>query len=235
MAEICGIDPEDLKAAARLYAKAEKAPIFYAMGVTQHSSGTAGVMSIANLALLCGKIGKYGCGVNPLRGQNNVQGACDMGCLPGDYTGYQKVANLEARAKFEKAWGVKLPEQPGLTVTEAVQAIEDGKVRCLYIMGENPLLSDPNLNHTEEMFKKLDFLIVQDIFLTETRNWLMWSLPAACFAKRMAPSPIRNAGYSASGAPCPLQVTHGRLGNRAGGYAQAGLREPGGLAGGDPG
>ena len=184
VAEICGIDPEDLKAAARLYAKAEKAPIFYAMGVTQHSSGTAGVMSIANLALLCGKIGKYGCGVNPLRGQNNVQGACDMGCLPGDYTGYQKVANLEARAKFEKAWGVKLPEQPGLTVTEAVQAIEDGKVRCLYIMGENPLLSDPNLNHTEEMFKKLDFLIVQDIFLTETAELADVVLPAACFAEK---------------------------------------------------
>jgi formate dehydrogenase major subunit len=184
VAEICGIDPEDLKAAARLYAKAEKAPIFYAMGVTQHSSGTAGVMSIANLALLCGKIGKYGCGVNPLRGQNNVQGACDMGCLPGDYTGYQKVANPEARAKFEKAWGVKLPEQPGLTVTEAVQAIEDGKVRCLYIMGENPLLSDPNLNHTEEMFKKLDFLIVQDIFLTETAELADVVLPAACFAEK---------------------------------------------------
>jgi formate dehydrogenase major subunit len=184
VAEICGIDPEDLKAAARLYAKAEKAPIFYAMGVTQHSSGTAGVMSIANLALLCGKIGKYGCGVNPLRGQNNVQGACDMGCLPGDYTGYQKVANLEARAKFEKAWGVTLPEQPGLTVTEAVQAIEDGKVRCLYIMGENPLLSDPNLNHTEEMFKKLDFLIVQDIFLTETAELADVVLPAACFAEK---------------------------------------------------
>jgi formate dehydrogenase major subunit len=184
VAEICGIDPEDLRAAARLYATADKAPIFYAMGVTQHSSGTAGVMSVANLALLCGKVGKYGCGVNPLRGQNNVQGACDMGCLPGDYTGYQKVANAEARAKFEQAWGVKLPEKPGLTVTEAVKAIEEGKVRCLYIMGENPLLSDPNLNHTEEMFKKLDLLIVQDIFLTETAALADVVLPAACFAEK---------------------------------------------------
>lgn len=184
VAEICGIDAEDLKEAARLYARADKAPIFYAMGVTQHSSGTAGVMSISNLALLCGKVGKYGCGVNPLRGQNNVQGACDMGCLCGDYTGYQKVANPEARAKFERAWGVSLPEKPGLTVTEAVKAIEEGRVRCLYIMGENPLLSDANLNHTEEAFKKLDFLIVQDIFLTETAALADVVLPAACFAEK---------------------------------------------------
>lgn len=184
VAEICGVDVEDLKEAARLYAQADKAPIFYAMGVTQHSTGTAGVMSISNLALLCGKVGKYGCGVNPLRGQNNVQGACDMGCLPGDYTGYQKVANPEARAKFERAWGVKLPEKPGLTVTEAVKAIEDGRVRCLFVMGENPLLSDPNLNHTEEAFRKLDLLIVQDIFLTETAELAHVVLPAACFAEK---------------------------------------------------
>lgn len=183
-AKICGIDPEDLKAAARLYASAEKAPIFYAMGVTQHSSGTAGVMAIANLALLCGKLGKYGCGVNPLRGQNNVQGACDMGCLPGDYTGYQKVANPEVRGKFEKEWGVALPAKPGLTVTEAINAIERGEVRCLYIMGENPMLSDPNLNHTEQLFKKLDLLIVQDIFLTETAEFADVVLPATCFAEK---------------------------------------------------
>ena len=104
VAEICNIDPEDLKKAARLYAKADKAGIYYAMGLTQHTTGTEGVMSVSNLALLCGKIGKYGCGVNPLRGQNNVQGACDMGCLPTDYPAYQKVFKDEVREKFEKAW-----------------------------------------------------------------------------------------------------------------------------------
>lgn len=182
--KICGIDPDGIKAAARLYAKADKAPIFYAMGVTQHSSGTAGVMSIANLALLCGKLGKYGCGVNPLRGQNNVQGACDMGCLPGDFTGYQKVANPEARAKFEKAWGVELSANPGLTVTESIGAIERGELRCLYIMGENPMVSDPNLNHTEHVLRQLELLIVQDIFLTETAELADVVLPATCYAEK---------------------------------------------------
>lgn len=183
-AAICGVDAEELKAAARIYAQAERAPIYYAMGVTQHTSGTAGVMTISNLALLCGKIGKVGCGVNPLRGQNNVQGACDMGCLPGDLTGYQKVANFEVRTKFEQAWGTKLPTQPGLTVTEAVDAIATGKIRALYIMGENPLLSDADLNHTEEVFKQLDLLIVQDIFLTETARLAHVVLPAASFAEK---------------------------------------------------
>ena len=182
--KICCIDPEDLKAAARIYAKADRAPIFYAMGVTQHSTGTAGVMSVANLALLCGKVGKYGCGVNPLRGQNNVQGACDMGCLPGDYTGYQKVANPEARAKFEKAWGVELSSRPGLTITEVINAIEGGEVRCLYIMGENPMVSDPDLNHVEHALRNCELLIVQDIFLTETGELADVVLPATCYAEK---------------------------------------------------
>ena len=182
--EICGINPEDLRKAARLYAKADKAPIFYSMGVTQHSTGTSGVMCTSNLALLCGKIGKYGCGVNPLRGQNNVQGACDMGCLPGDYTGYQKVANSDARAKFEKAWGVELPPKPGLTITEVIGAIDKGDIRCLYIMGENPMLSDPDLNHAEHALKKCELLIVQDIFVTETAELAHVVLPATCYAEK---------------------------------------------------
>ena len=184
VAEICQIDAEELKKAARLYAKADKAGIYYAMGVTQHSTGTEGVMGTSNLALLCGKIGKYGCGVNPLRGQNNVQGACDMGCLPTDFPAYQKVFNDAAREKFEKAWGVGLSSKPGLTVTEIMNAVEDGSVRGLYIMGENPMMSDPDLNHVEHALKNCEFLVVQDIFLTETAALADVVLPGCTFAEK---------------------------------------------------
>lgn len=184
VAGICGVDAEDIRKAARLYAKADKAAIYYSMGVTQHSTGTQGVMSISNLALLCGNIGKEFCGVNPLRGQNNVQGACDTGCLPGDLTGYQKVANPDSLAKFEKAWGVKLSDKVGLTVTEIMNACEDGDIRFLYIMGENPMISDPDINHVKKALDKLDFLVVQDIFLTETAELADIVLPAASFAEK---------------------------------------------------
>lgn len=184
VAEICQIDAEELKKAARLYAKANKAGIYYAMGVTQHSTGTEGVMGTSNLALLCGKIGKYGCGVNPLRGQNNVQGACDMGCLPTDFPAYQKVFNDAAREKFEKAWGVSLSGKPGLTVTEIMNAVEAGSVRGLYIMGENPMMSDPDLNHVEHALKNCEFLVVQDIFLTETAALADVVLPGCTFAEK---------------------------------------------------
>ncbi|MBE5780844.1 MAG: formate dehydrogenase subunit alpha [Clostridiales bacterium] len=184
VAEICGIDAEELKKAARMYAKADKAGIYYAMGVTQHSTGTEGVMGTSNLALLCGKIGKYGCGVNPLRGQNNVQGACDMGCLPTDYPAYQKVFNDDVRKKFEKAWGVELSAKPGLTVTEIMNAVEDGSVRCLYIMGENPMMSDPDITHVEKALKACELLIVQDIFLTETAALADVVLPGASYAEK---------------------------------------------------
>ncbi len=184
VAEICGIDAEQLKAAARLYAKADKASIFYSMGVTQHSTGTSGVMGTSNLALLCGNLGKESCGVNPLRGQNNVQGACDMGCLPGDLTGYQKVANPEALAKFSKAWGVELSDKPGHTVTEIIPMAGKGEIKFLYIMGENPMLSDPDQKHVREALEKLGFLVVQDIFLTETAQLADVVLPAASFAEK---------------------------------------------------
>jgi formate dehydrogenase alpha subunit len=184
VAEICGIDAEQLKAAARLYAKANKASIFYSMGVTQHSTGTSGVMGTSNLALLCGHLGKESSGVNPLRGQNNVQGACDMGCLPGDLTGYQKVANPEALAKFSKAWGVELSDKPGHTVTEIIPMAGKGEIKFLYIMGENPMLSDPDQKHVQEALEKLDFLVVQDIFLTETAQFADVVLPAASFAEK---------------------------------------------------
>jgi formate dehydrogenase major subunit len=181
---ICGIQPEDLLAAARMYATAEKAGIYYSMGVTQHSTGTDGVISISNLALLCGKIGKRGCGVNPLRGQNNVQGACDVGALPGDYPGYQKTADPKSREKFEKAWGVTLPVKNGLTILEMFDAVERGDIRGMYIMGENPMLSDPNLAHVEKILKQCEFLVVQDIFMTETAELADVVLPACSFAEK---------------------------------------------------
>jgi formate dehydrogenase alpha subunit len=184
VAEICGIEAEDLKTAARMYAEAGVAGIFYAMGVTQHTTGTEGVMSTANLALLCGNIGKYAGGVNPLRGQNNVQGACDMGGLPGDFSGYQKVANPAVIEKFEKAWGVKLSNKPGYTVMEMMDAIDKGEVRAMYIMGENPMISDPDIQHVEHALKKCELLVVQDIFLTETAALADVVLPAAAFAEK---------------------------------------------------
>jgi formate dehydrogenase alpha subunit len=183
-AEICGVNVEALKKAARLYAKAAKGAIFYSMGVTQHTTGTEGVMTLSNLALLCGNIGIESGGINPLRGQNNVQGACDMGGLPGDLPGYQKVANPDALAKFEKAWGVKLSDKPGLTLTEIVHKAGHGDIKFLYIMGENPMVSDPDLSHVEEALKNTEFLVVQDIFLTETAALADVVLPAASFAEK---------------------------------------------------
>ncbi|NLF47662.1 MAG: formate dehydrogenase subunit alpha [Clostridiales bacterium] len=184
VAEICGVSADDIVKAARIYAKAEKSPIYYAMGVTQFATGTAGVMNICNLALVCGKIGKYGCGVNPLRGQNNVQGACDMGCLPGDLTAYQKVANPDALKKFSEFWGVELSNAPGRTITEIMNAICEDDIRCLYIMGENPMISDPDINHVDHALEHCEFLVVQDIFMTETAELADVVLPAACYAEK---------------------------------------------------
>ena len=184
VAEICEIDIKDLNKAARIYAEGDKAGIFYAMGITQHKTGTHGVMAISNLALLCGNIGIESGGVNPLRGQNNVQGACDMGGLPADYPGYQKVFKPEIKEKFEKAWGVNLSTKVGLTMPEIMHEAEQGNIKMLYIMGENPMLSDPDLNHIERALNNLDFLVVQDIFLTETAEMADVVLPAAVFAEK---------------------------------------------------
>jgi len=181
---ITGIPAEQLKAAARLYATAPKATILYAMGITQHKTGTDNVRSLANLAMLCGKVGFESCGINPLRGQNNVQGACDMGCLPNVFPAYQNVALDAPRANFEKAWGVKLPAKPGLTVVEMSRAADEGKLKALYCMGENMMLSDPDLHHLAKSLKKLDLFVVQDIFLTETAEFAHVVLPAACFAEK---------------------------------------------------
>jgi formate dehydrogenase major subunit len=182
---ISGIPAKDLIAAARLYAQAPAAAIAYAMGITQHINGTDAVKSVANLAMLCGNIGIESGGVNPLRGQNNVQGACDMGCLPNVLTAYQSVTIPEVRDKFAKFWGVEtIPEKPGLTIVEVINGAIDGKVKGLYVVGENPMMSDPDLHHVAAGLKKLDFLVVQDIFLTETAEMADVVLPAACFAEK---------------------------------------------------
>ncbi len=181
--KITGIPADDLIRAARIYASADKASIIYSMGVTQHTTGTDNVFAIANLAMLTGNIGRESVGVNPLRGQNNVQGACDMGALPPLLPGYQKVADPQSRAKFEEAWGVQLPESPGLTVIEMLN--EAGKkIKAMYIMGENPMVSDPDITHVESSLQALDFLVVQDIFLTETAKLADVVLPAASFAEK---------------------------------------------------
>ena len=182
--KITGIPADDLRKAARIYATAPKASILYAMGITQHTTGTDNVKSLANLAMLCGNVGIEGGGVNPLRGQNNVQGACDMGALPNVFPGYQPVSNPEAREKLEKLWGVKLDDKPGLTIGEMLEAAHDKKIKAMYIMGENPMLSDPDLTHVEESLDSLEFLVVQDIFLTETAKKAHVVLPAAAFAEK---------------------------------------------------
>lgn len=186
VSKITGVPVEDLYKAARLYAKPAHngSSIVYAMGITQHHTGTDNVFAVANLAMVTGNIGKVGSGVNPLRGQNNVQGACDMGCLPDVYTGYQKVAVEEARTKFEQAWGLKLPDKPGLTMPEMIGAAHTGEIRALYIMGENPVLSEPDASHVIHALENLDFLVVQDIFLTETARLADVVLPGVTFAEK---------------------------------------------------
>ena len=185
VSEITGVFANQIVEAAHLYAKAQRASIVYSMGITQHTTGVDNVRSLANLAMITGQIGRPGTGVNPLRGQNNVQGACDMAALPNYYPGYQQVANDEVRTKFEKAWNVELSDKPGLTVMQMLPAVVlDGKIKALYIMGENPVLSDADATHVEEALEKLEFLVVQDIFMTETAKFADVVLPASSFAER---------------------------------------------------
>lgn len=184
VAKITGLKEKDIVTAAQLFATSGPGSILYAMGITQHTTGTNNVKCLAALSMLCGYVGIPGGGVNPLRGQNNVQGACDMGGLPNVYSGYQVVTSEEIRQKFEKAWTVpKLPDKVGMTVTEMGMAA--GKtVKALYIMGENPVLSDADINHAEKALSSLDFLVVQDIFMTETAKLAHVVLPSACFAEK---------------------------------------------------
>ncbi len=182
--QISGVPAQQIREIAELFGKAETASVFYAMGITQHTTGTDNVWSVANLQMLCGNLGKEGGGVNPLRGQVNVQGACDMGGLPNVYSGYQKVTDEKARGKFEQAWSRKLPDKIGLTVTEMLTGADAGTVKALYVMGENPMLSDPDVNHVKIALEKLDFLVVQDLFLTETAQLADVVLPAASYAEK---------------------------------------------------
>jgi len=181
---ITGVPAKDIEEAARLYAQSPDSSILYAMGITQHVTGTNNVLALANLAMVAGQVGKPSSGVNPLRGQNNVQGACDMGGLPNVYPGYQKVDDEAVRQKFEKAWGVSLSPRPGMTLMEMMQGIADGKVKALFIMGENPLLSDPNANKVKEELKHLDLLVAQDIFLSETAELAHVVLPGVSFVEK---------------------------------------------------
>jgi formate dehydrogenase alpha subunit len=184
VAEISGIPADGIREIARTYAKGKPAAILYAMGITQHTTGVDNVKSTSNLAMLCGNMGIPGGGVNPLRGQNNVQGACDMGGLPNVYSGYQAVTIPEVQKKFQDAWGAAGPLTVGLTVTEMLHAAQEGKVRALFVMGENPMVSDPDLNHVRHCLEQTEFLVVQDIFLTETAEMAHVVLPGASFAEK---------------------------------------------------
>jgi formate dehydrogenase alpha subunit len=181
---ITGVAAEKIAEAARMYATNKPSSILYAMGITQHSHGTDNVMATANLAMLTGNIGKPSTGVNPLRGQNNVQGACDMGALPNVYTGYQSVADEAIRKKFETAWGCTLNPSPGLTLYEIFEAAFKGQIKAIYLVGENPVLSDPDINHLKKSIETLEFFVVQDMFLSETAQLADVVLPSASFAEK---------------------------------------------------
>ncbi len=185
VSQITGVPVDDLYRAARIYASHKPAAIFYTMGITQHTVGHQNVTAVANLAMLTGNMGIPGGGVNPLRGQNNVQGACDMGALPNVYTGYQRVTDETVRDRHAQFYGVEQPPaRAGLTIPKMFQAAYDGDIRAFYFMGENPALSEPNVTHVLECLKAVDFLVVQDIFLTETAELADVVLPTAAFAEK---------------------------------------------------
>ena len=184
VSEITGVAVEDLYKVARLYATTYKAMAFYSLGITEHICGTRNVMSVANLAMLTGHLGRPGVGVCPIRGQNNVQGACDMGALPNVYSGYQSVTDKAAKEKHEKAWGAPMPDKVGLKIPEMFEAAYEGTVKSMYILGENPVLTNPNANHIKEALEKLEFLVVQELFLTETAQYADVVLPGASFAEK---------------------------------------------------
>ena len=182
--QITGVPEAQLIEAARLYATTKPAQIFYTLGITEHTYGTDNVMSCANLALLTGNLGKESSGVNPLRGQNNVQGACDMGALPDTYPGYQKVTSPAAKAKFEAAWGVALNPNPGFMIPDMFEAAHSKNLRALYVFGEDPVLTDADANHVRKGLASLDFLVVQDIFMSETAKLADVVFPGASFAEK---------------------------------------------------
>ena len=182
--QICGVSTENIVRIAELYAKAERASILYAMGITQHSHGVDNVKCLANLAMLTGNLGKLSAGVNPLRGQNNVQGACDMGGLPNVYPAYQVVTDDGIRKKFEDAWQAKLSTKVGYTIMEMMQGLEDGSVKGMVILGENPVGSDHDVQHVKKALEAAEFLAVIDIFLTDTAKLADVVLPGVSFAEK---------------------------------------------------
>jgi len=188
VSKITGIPEPDLATAAEWIAKSKPCALIFSMGVTQHTVGVDNVKSAANLMMLTGNIGKPGSGVNPLRGQNNVQGASDMGCLPNVYSGYQKVTDVRSRSKMMSLWGVEevAGGAVGYTVTEMIDILADepGRIKCMYLMGENPMLSDPDLKHVRAALENVEFMISQEIFLSETAEFADVVLPAACYAEK---------------------------------------------------
>ena len=237
--EICGVPAETIVEAARLYATTRKAGIFYTLGITEHTVGTDNVMNLANLGMVTGHIGFPNAGVNPMRGQNNVQGACDMGALPNSFPGYPSVLDDEAKEKFDKAYGVRMPEDMGLRIPEMLELAVHGTLKAMYIMGEDPALTDADANHVRKALESLDFLVVQNIFMTETAKYADVVLPAALLRgegrhlhQHRAPRAARAQGRRAAGRGAP------RLGDPPGprqahGHPVA-LRLPGGHLRGDP-
>jgi predicted molibdopterin-dependent oxidoreductase YjgC len=183
-AEVCDVDADLIRQAAEMYARGEPSAIFYTLGITEHTCGTENVQNLANLAMLTGQIGKPSSGVNPLRGQNNVQGGCDMGAMHGDFPGYQKVANEEIRLKFAEAWDVEIPTNKGGRIPDFIEAADDGELRGFYVFGEDPATSEPNQAKVIASLEKLEFLAVQEIFMTETAKLADVVLPATTFAEK---------------------------------------------------
>jgi len=181
---VSGVPAQKIREAARIYANAERASIYWGMGISQSTHGTDNTLSLVNLALMCGHLGKSGTGLNPLRGQNNVQGCSDSGGLPNVFTAYQRVDEPQIRERFESIWGASLNPRPGLTATEMVTGADTGAVRGMFVLGENPMMSEPNLSHAKHALEKLDFLVCQDIFINETGEMADVILPATSFAEK---------------------------------------------------
>src|SRR5581483_3273758 len=182
--DISGVPAADLRAAARLYATGGNAAIYYGLGVTEHSQGSTAVMGMANLAMATGNLGKVGVGVNPLRGQNNVQGSCDMGSFPHEFSGYRHVSDDSVRETFEKAWGVPLQAEPGLRISNMIDAAIDGTFKGIYIQGEDIAQSDPNTQHITTGLSNMECVVVQDLFLNETASFAHVFLPGASFLEK---------------------------------------------------
>ena len=205
VAPICGIDAATIREVARIYASSAGSMIFWGMGISQHIHGTDNARCLISLALLTGQIGRPGCGLHPLRGQNNVQGASDVGLIPMVYPDYQAVSDPEVRERFESLWRAELDPKPGLTVVEIMAAVHEGKLRGMYIMGENPAMSDPNLNHARAALAKLEHLVVQDIFMTETAGYADVVLPASAFPEKTGTftNTDRRVQIGRQAIPCP--------------------------------